>query len=199
MEMRGAAVRRTVVVEVPAHVAYERMCRIEDYPLFRHQVREVSALSEDVHRWELAGTTFTVQMDERQPDRLLRWHSTDGPPCDEVVAVKELTPRRCQVTIELNGPATLVDGLAFDLPEFKRQLEQDHPQVGHFVNERPSGDWRHRSNWRDQRMIGRTSAGERRTGERRTVERRNADRLGAERGAGWASTSERPARPGLAQ
>lgn len=193
MEMRGAAVRRTVVVEVPAHVAYERMCRIEEYPFFRHQVREVSALSEDVHRWELAGTSFTVQMDERQPDRLLRWHSTDGPVCDEVVAIKELTPRRCQVTVELNGPATLVDGLAVDLPEFKRRLEQDHPQVGHFVNERPSGDWRHRSNWRDQRMIGRTSAGERRTGERRIAERPTGERLPSR-----ASTSERQARPGLA-
>jgi hypothetical protein len=114
-----------------------------------------------------------------------------------VVAVKELTPRRCQVTVELNGPATLVDGLAFDLPEFKRQLEQDHPQVGHFVNERPSGDWRHRSNWRDQRMIGRTSGGERRTGERRTVERRNPDRLTADHGTGRASTGERPAQPGF--
>jgi hypothetical protein len=179
MEMRGAAVRRTVVVEVPAHVAYERMCRIEEYPLFRHQVREVSALTEDVHRWDIAGSSFTVQLDERQPDRLLRWHSLDGPRCEEVVAVKELTPRRCQVTVELTGPATLVDGLAADLPEFKRLVEHDHPRVGHFVNERPVTDGQHRSNWRDRRMIGRTS-----TGARRFTER--------------TSTGERRARPGLA-
>jgi uncharacterized membrane protein len=179
MEMRGAAVRRTVVVEVPAHVAYERMCRIEEYPTFRHQVREVSALSEDIHRWNLTGTSFTVQLDERQPDRLLRWHSVDGPPCEEIVAIRELTPRRCQVTVELNGPATLVDGLAADLPEFKRRLEQDHPQVGHYVNERPVGDGQHRSNWRERRMIGRSSTGIRQTGAA-------------------TSTGERQARPGLA-
>jgi uncharacterized membrane protein len=182
MEMRGAAVRRTVVVEVPAHVAFERMCRIEEYPLFRHQVREVSALTEDLHRWDLAGTSFTVQLDERQPDRLLRWHSIDGPPCEELVAVKELTPRRCQVTVELTGPAWLVDGLAADLPEFKRLVEQNHPRVGHFVNERPVTDGQHRSNWRERRMIGRTSTGARRMTE--TTRR--------------GSTGERRARPGLA-
>ena len=161
METRGAAVRRTVEIAVPAHVAYERMCRIEEYPLFRHQVREVSALSEDVHRWELAGASFTAQLDERQPDRLLRWHSVDGPECEEVVAIRPLSPQRCLVTVELNGPATLIDGLAADLPEFKRRVERDHPPLGHFVNERPPTFNRHRSNWRDQRMIGRTSNGER--------------------------------------
>jgi hypothetical protein len=198
MEMRGAAVRRTAVVEVPAHVAFERMCRIEEYPYYRHQVREVSALSEDVHRWDIAGASFTVQLDERQPDRLLRWHSIDGPPCDEVVAIKELTPRRCQVTVELNGPATLVDGLAVDLPEFKRLLEQAHPQVGHFVNERPAVDGHHRSNWRDRRMIGRTNAGARPMSaagpDARPMSAASADA----RLISSASTSERPARPGLA-
>jgi hypothetical protein len=161
MEHGGAAVLRTVEIAVPAHVAYERMCRIEEYPLFRHQVREVLALSDDTLRWDLPGASFTAQLDMREPDRLLRWHSVDGPDCTETVTIKPLSPQRCLVTAELNGPATIVDGLAADLPEFKRRVEHDHPPLGHFVNERPPTLNRHRSNWREQRMIGRTSTGER--------------------------------------
>jgi hypothetical protein len=163
METRGAAVRRTVEIAVPAHIAYERMCRIEEYPLFRHQVREVSALSDDTLRWELPGESFTARLDAREQDRLLQWHSVDGPECTETVTIKPLSPQRCLVTAELSGPATIVDGLAADLPEFKRRVEHDHPPVGHFVNERPPTFNRHRSNWREQRMIGRTSTGERGT------------------------------------
>jgi hypothetical protein len=124
----------------------------------------VSTLSEDTHRWDICGSSFTAHLDVREQDRLLQWHSVDGPECEETVAIQPLSPQRCLVTVELNGPATLVDGLAADLPEFKRQLEQDHPQRGHFVNERPDERPatlnRHRSNWREQRMIGRTSTGE---------------------------------------
>jgi uncharacterized membrane protein len=168
MQTRGSAVRRTVEVAVPAHVAYERMCRIEEYPLFRHQVREVSAVAEDTHYWDIAGTGFTAHLDIKEPDRLLQWHSVDGPACTETVAIEPLSPQRCLVTVELNGPATLIDGLAADLPEFKRRVEMDHPPVGHYVNERPATLNRHRSNWRDQRMIGRTSTGDRSTRQRNT-------------------------------
>ena len=168
METRGAAVRRTVEIAVPAHIAYERICRIEEYPLFRHQVREVSAVTEDTHYWDIDGTGFTARLDVRQPDRLLQWHSVDGPFCTETVAIEPLSPQRCLVTVELNGPATLIDGLAADLPEFKRQVEHDYPPAGHHVNELPPTLNRRRSNWRDQRMIGRTSTGEQNASRRNT-------------------------------
>lgn len=161
METRGAAVRRTVEIAVPAHIAYERICRVEEYPLFRHQVRAVSALADDTLRWELPGVSFTAVFDVREQDRVVRWHTVDGPDCTETVTIHPLSPQRCLVTVDLSGPATIVDGLAADLPEFKRRVEQDHPPVGHFVNERPPTFARHRSNWREQRMIGRTSTGER--------------------------------------
>jgi hypothetical protein len=159
MDAPGTTLRGTVELDVPAHVAYERMCRMEEYPLFRHRVRQVTAVSDTLHRWELAETAFTAHLDERCAEGMLRWHSVEGPQCAERVEVRPITPRRSQLTVESSGPPDLVAQLAADLAEFKRHVERDHPPVGHFVNERPAASFRHRSNCRDDRMHGATSDG----------------------------------------
>jgi uncharacterized membrane protein len=156
--------RRTVEVDVPAHVAYERICRTDEYPLYRTGVREVTALSETAHRWELdadrmTARVLTTTVTERRPDELLRWRSVEGPTCGETVVVKPLSPRRSRVTIDASGPPSLLAGLVADLNEFKRRIEHDHPGTGHHVNERPATPCRHRSNWRDDRFRGPTTTG----------------------------------------
>lgn len=151
---------------MPAHIAYERMCRVEEYPLYRAGVSRVTTLSDTSHRWELAGGAcavagagLTVQVDERRPDALLRWHSVDGPACAETVTIRSLSPRRSRLTVEVSGPVALLEHLVTDLIEFKRRVEQDHPATGHHVNERPVASFRHRSNWHDGRLRGRTRTG----------------------------------------
>jgi hypothetical protein len=181
MYRRGATVRRTVDLDVPAHVAYERMCRIEEYPTFRAGVRKVTALSETIHRWELTGTVFTARLDERSPDTLLRWHSVEGPSCAERVVVEVLAPRRCRVVVESSGPPDLLADLTVDLAWFRRQVERDHPFLGHHLNERLTSGFLHRSNWRDGLLHGPPGAG---TG------------AGADRGASTgADNDERRPRP----
>jgi uncharacterized membrane protein len=159
MDRRGKTVRRTVELDVPAHVAYERMCRVEEYPLFRAGVRLVTALSETRYRWELAGTAFTARLDERQPDALLRWRSIDGPACAERIDVEALSPRRSRLVVESSGPPEVLADLAADLARFKEIVERDQPSGGHYVNERPAAGFLHRSNWRDGLLRGRTSTG----------------------------------------
>jgi hypothetical protein len=159
MDRLGATVRRTVDLEVPAHVAYERMCRIEDYPLFRAGVRQVTAVAETTHRWILDGTAFTASLDERRPDELIRWHSVEGPACAEQIIVIPLSPRRSRLVVETTGPAELLARLAPDLGAFQHDVQRDHPGSGHYVNERPAHSFRHRSNWRDTLLRGRSSTG----------------------------------------
>jgi hypothetical protein len=159
MDRLGATVRRTVDLEVPAHVAYERMCRIEDYPTFRGGVRQVTAVAETTHRWILDGCAFTARLDERRPDELIRWQSVEGPACAERIIVIPLSPRRCRLVVETTGPAELLARLAPDLGAFQHDVERDHPVAGHYVNERPAHSFRHRSNWRDALLRGRSSTG----------------------------------------
>lgn len=152
--------RRSIDVNVPAHVTFERICRVEEYPRFRAGVRAVHALSETRHRWELAVHAFTARLDERRPDALLSWHSIDGAACGETLSVRPLSPRRSRLTVETTGPRHLIGQIAADLVAFKRLVERDHPPVGHHVNERAFTPARNRPNWRESRLNGRTSTGE---------------------------------------
>jgi len=160
MGFRGTTVRGSVEVEVPAHVAYERLCRIEEYPRYRAAVRRVTAVSETAHRWELAGGAFTAQLDERRPDEVLRWHAVDGPACREAITVQPLSPRRSLVTIAVSGAPEVLAEIAPDLRAFKCWVERDPAPAGHFTNERPAAPCRHRSNWRDSLVASPPPPGE---------------------------------------
>jgi uncharacterized membrane protein len=138
-----------VELDVPAHITYERICRTDEYPLFRRGVRAVVPLSATRYRWELAGASFTATIDECRPDELLRWRSVEGPACGETVTIEPLSPRRSRLTVDVTAPRALLAGLVADLAEFKRRVEHDHPPVGHHVNERPAAACRHQSNWRE--------------------------------------------------
>jgi hypothetical protein len=142
---------RSVELEVSARVAYQRICRIDEYHLYRAGVREVTALSDTAHRWRLDGASLTTRVAEQRPDRLLRWLSIEGPTCGETVTVEPLSPHRSRLSIEASGPPALLEHLVADLTEFKRRVERDHHAVptGHFVNERPVVAGSHHSNWRD--------------------------------------------------
>jgi hypothetical protein len=126
VEVPGTTARSSVELAVPAHVAYERLCR---------------------HRWELSGAGFIAEVDERRPDELLRWHAVGGPVYRETLLVQPLSARRSRVTATATGEPGLVATVGADLSEFKRRIEGD-PR-GHHLNERPATDCRHRSNWRD--------------------------------------------------
>jgi hypothetical protein len=151
--------RRSVELQVPAHVAYERLCRTDEYGEFRAGVRDVRPLAENAYLWELADIRFTARVVEQLPDRLLRWQSVHGPAWAETIAITPLSPQRSRVTIDTSGPPAMLAQVTADLSEFKRRLERDHPQVGHFVNERPTMAYRHRSNWRDDLCDGATADG----------------------------------------
>lgn len=131
MDGPGTTARGSVDLAVPAHVAYERLCR---------------------HRWELGRGAFTAEVDERRPDELLRWHAVDGPVYQETLLVQPLSARRSRVTATATGEPALVAGVVADLSEFKRRVEGEPP--AHHVNERPATDCRHRSNWRDSLLSG---------------------------------------------
>ena len=137
MDVPGTTARGSVELAVPAHVAYERLCR---------------------HRWELGGAAFTAEGDERRPDELLRWHAVDGPVYHETLLVQPLSPHRSRVTATATGEPALVATVVADLSEFKRRVEGEPP--AHHANERPATDCRHRPNWRDSLVAAPTPGGQ---------------------------------------
>src|SRR5688572_23604035 len=108
MSARQSTVRRSAELDVPARVAFERICRVEDYPLVRDGVLRVSARSATEHRWELDETVFTARVRECRPDHLLRWQAVTGPVCEEILSVRALSPLRCLVCVTAVGPGELM-------------------------------------------------------------------------------------------
>jgi hypothetical protein len=160
MNARQTTVRMSVELDVPDRVAFERICRVEDYPRYRTGVLRVQTRSETEHRWELAEAVFTARIRRREPDHLLHWQAVTGPTCEEIITVEPLSALRSRFVVEATGPGDLMSQLALDVIEFKRAVERDHPCGGHYANELPTGSFRHRSNWRDGLLYGRTGAGE---------------------------------------
>jgi len=160
MNARQTTVRMSVDLDVPTHVAFERICRIEEYPEYRTGVLRVTARSETESRWELAEAVFTVRIRRQEPDRLLHWQAVTGPVCEEIVTVQPLSAQRSRISVEATGPGDLMSQLALDVIEFKRAVERDHPHSGHHANELRAESYRHRSNWRDGLLYGRSGGGE---------------------------------------
>jgi hypothetical protein len=160
MNAGQTTVRMSVELDVPTHVAFERICRMEEHPGYRTGVLRVTARSETEYRWELAEAVFTARIRRREPDHLLHWQTVTGPVCEEIVTVQPLSPLRSRITVEATGPGDLMPLLALDVIAFKRAVERDHPYSGHYANELPATSFRHRSNWRDGLLYGRTGGGE---------------------------------------
>ncbi|GIJ52237.1 hypothetical protein Val02_91230 [Virgisporangium aliadipatigenens] len=160
MSARQTTVRMSVELDVPDRVAFERICRIEDHPQYRTGVLRVQTRSETEFRGELAESVFTARIRRREPDHLLHWQTVTGPTYEEIVTVEPVSTLRSRIIVEATGPGDLMSQLALDVIEFKRAVERDHPHGGHHANELPPASFRHRSNWRDGLLYGRTGAGE---------------------------------------
>jgi len=137
------AVRGSIEVGVPARVAYERLCRVEEYPRFHRGVRRVTAVSETDLRWECDNGAFTARVTDRQPDHFLRWRALDGPRRSETVVVQALPSGRCRITVETTGPRP-------DLALLKEYVEAGAGPRRPHGNERPVRAAR--SNWPDARL-----------------------------------------------
>src|SRR4051812_26084365 len=99
-----STVRETIDVAVPVHIAYERLCHLEDYPRFMEGVHEVTQVSDDMAHWvmEVEGRTteFNARVTEL-PDELVAWQSIDGPRIAEKMMFQELSADRTRIICEL--------------------------------------------------------------------------------------------------
>jgi uncharacterized membrane protein len=138
-----STVRDSIDVAVPVRVAYERMCRFEDFPRFRPGVRQVSPPIGDLAHWAMdldnSHTEFKARITDRRPDELLTWQAVDGPRLVETVRFVELTDDRTRIVAELDVDAQrllttdthaqewLMRWLKADLIGLKEYIEHDTP------------------------------------------------------------------------
>lgn len=137
-----STVRESIDVAVPVHIAYERLCHLEDYPQFMQGVQEVTQVSDDMAHWvmEIEGTTteFNTRITEL-PDELVAWQSIDGPRMAEKMMFQKIDADHTRVIAELEMEAqaympsdayareTLDRRLKADLKGLKLYIEEGTP------------------------------------------------------------------------
>ena len=139
----------TIVVDVPARVAYDQWTQFESFPLFMDGVQSVEQLDDRRLSWvaTVGGRreAWTAEIVDQTPDRRIAWKSIEGAGNAGAVLFDPIGSDRVRVTLRLDaepeGPIeTVGDGLGF----LKRQVTGDLGRFKRFVEERslPTGEWR---------------------------------------------------------
>jgi len=135
-----STVRQSIDVAVPAHLAYEQLCHLENYPQFMKGFTDARPLSPDAAHLVLhvgdAQTEFDARIIDLRPDELVSWKSIAGPEVCETMQLKALSATRTRVTAQLDietaqfmpseahAKEMLTRQLKADLSSFKQYVEQ---------------------------------------------------------------------------
>ncbi|WCO68451.1 SRPBCC family protein [Iamia majanohamensis] len=133
------SLRESVVVAVPAEVAWRIVAHQERDPEWRHGVREmrtdppgevvVGSRSDEVIT--VAGRTYrnVGRIDRVEPGRSFTWHTTEGADAHGSRTVRPLGDARCEVTLELHVRPSGLDRLL--APVTGRVLARSLRRDGH--------------------------------------------------------------------
>jgi uncharacterized membrane protein len=140
-----STVRQSIDVAVPAHLAYEQLCHLENYPQFMRGFTDARPLSpESAHLVLHVGNSqaeFDARIIDLRPDELVSWKSVAGPEICETMQLEALSPTRTRVIAQLDIDAAqlmpseshaqemLSRQLKADLSSFKQYVEQQMSQI----------------------------------------------------------------------
>lgn len=134
-----ATIEKSIEVNVPARVAYEKWTRFEEFPKFMEGVQEVKRLDSNHLQWkaEFGGKIeeWSAEIDEEITNKRIAWHSTSGAENDGIVTFSAISPGRTAVKLHLEyDPEGLLENIddklrfvthriAGDLERFKEIVE----------------------------------------------------------------------------
>lgn len=134
-----ATVQHSVEVNVPAHTAYHRLTRFEEYPRFMEDVESVRQV-DDMHlhwaaRKETGAVEWDAEIDQQEPDRCIAWHSTNGPTNNGKLEVRDLGGNSSQVTFTLQAEPEETPGSkpGDTTEEMEQRLQRDLARLKDFM------------------------------------------------------------------
>jgi uncharacterized membrane protein len=106
-----ARIEQSVEIQVPAHIAYNRLTQFEDYPRFMSEVESAQQIDDTHVRWTTKigehSRNWNSEIVEQQPDRFIAWRNVDGPVSTGRVDVEALGSDSSRVTFTLESDAAL--------------------------------------------------------------------------------------------
>lgn len=141
-----ARVERSIEVNVPVSVAYEKLNRFEEFPRFMKGVHSVHQLDDSHLHWraEKGGREmeWDAEITENIPDKCIAWRNTSGPRNDGRVELEALEQNKTRISLHMEADEAFLrhaDSLYSDTPQdegdlarFKKMLEnQAQPAAAH--------------------------------------------------------------------
>ena len=142
-------VEKSILVNVPASVAYNQWTQFEDFPQFMGGVKNVTQLSDDRLQWvaEIAGVKrqWEAKILEQVPDRKVAWAATEGATNAGAVTFEDLGGGQTSVHLSLEyEPQGLVEKVGDKLNIVENQAEKDLERFKSFIEAEgyATGAWR---------------------------------------------------------
>jgi hypothetical protein len=142
-------VEKSLLVDVPARVAYNQWTQFEQFPEFMGGVKEVQQLDDQRLHWvaEIAGVKreWDAEIVEQIPDRKIAWAAVEGATNAGAVYFSESGATQTTVTLSLEyEPEGIVEKAGDRLHIVEKQAAQDLERFKAYIESRgyESGGWR---------------------------------------------------------
>jgi uncharacterized membrane protein len=148
---RMASIQTSIIVNVPASVAYNQWTQFETFPEFMEGVERVEQLDDKRLHWvaEIAGVRreWDAEIVEQIPNKRIAWRSIGGEQNAGAVSFEPLSDERTRVTLQMEyDPDDFIEKVADTLGFITRRVEGDLERFKEFIESRgiETGAWRGR-------------------------------------------------------
>lgn len=139
----------SIEINVPVHTAYDQWTQFEDFPRIMDDVQEVKQL-DDTHLYWRAdfwgkNVEWKSEITEQVPERVIAWHSTEGPDNSGYVRFEQAGPDRTRVNVQINyEPQTALQSVGDTLGAASSRLHDELENFKDFIENRgqATGAWR---------------------------------------------------------
>jgi uncharacterized membrane protein len=142
-------VTETCEVDAPISAVYNQFTQFEEFPRFMEGVEHVHQLDDKTLEWtaEIGGQsrTWTAEIVDQEPDRLIAWRALDGENPSGSVTFERLPDQRTQVRLEFTWrPEGLKEKAGALLGVDSMRVKRDLDNFKNFIesHKTPTGAWR---------------------------------------------------------
>jgi uncharacterized membrane protein len=139
----------SIEINVPVRTAYDQWTQFETFPRFMDGVKEVKQLDDRHLHWhaELWGkdVEWDSEITEQIPDRVIAWHSTNGPDNSGYVRFEPVADGKTRVDVQINyQPESMMQKAGDKLGAASSRLHDELENFKDFIESRGSetGAWR---------------------------------------------------------
>lgn len=142
-------INQSIEINVPVRTAYDQWTQFEDFPKIMDDVEEVKQIDNTHLYWRASfwgkDVEWKSEITEQIPDKMIAWHSTEGPDNSGYVRFEPSGADKTRVNVQINyEPQNIVQSAGDALGAASSRLKDELENFKDFLEQHdaPSGAWR---------------------------------------------------------